>query len=209
VPERDRAEYEEKLVEQLTLLDQLGRLYDEVTPAAALPLATSLRVILHNTANSHALLALLGELDSTRFLDTASRRDARNLIRAHNGLVLMQVSPTGGVFVPRCSAPANGRYPNLLFVQWWQAMVICDSEGREWTRKSAVLALANKEGGAHIDPRRPSSVRALESENSMGWVFTRGDDGTPSPFTNGPLAPTVRQIAYEVVTTLTGGDLDE
>lgn len=204
--EREQEELEEKLTAQLTLLDHLGRLYDDVTTAAALPLATSLRVILHNTGSSHALLALLGELETTDFLDTSLRPDARNLLPTHNGLVVMKVATSGAMYEPRLAAEANQRNPPQPFAAWWSAMVIRDASSRTWTRRSAVLALANKEGGAHIDPRQPASIKALEAENSMGWTFTHGGDS--SQFTNGPLAPTVRQIAYEVLQTLTGGLLE-
>ena len=68
---RLRPQLESRLSEQRSLLEHLGRLYDDTTPAAALPLATCLRVLLHHTDRSHALLHQLGELDGTMFVDTA------------------------------------------------------------------------------------------------------------------------------------------
>ena len=65
------------------------------------------------------------------------------------------------------------------------------------------MALANQEGGAHVDPMRFEHVRQLEEGNSMGWTYR---DPMVAPegvaMLNGPLAPAVRQIAYEVQCTI-------
>lgn len=194
-------ELEAKLAEQLVLLKEVGRLYDEVTPAAALPLATCLRVLLHDTAKSHALLEQVGALTSTLFADTAMPIDPRNLLPAHNGLVVLQVQRgSGGSYVPRCVADAAWDNPPLRFSTWWSAVVLRDAQRRTWVRRDVVLALANKEGGAHLDPSQPEEIKALERENSMGWVYIEGDE--QSPFLNSPLPATVRQIAHEVLVTL-------
>jgi hypothetical protein len=200
--ERDRPHLEMKLREQFELLTQLGIMYDTVSPVAALPLATSLRVILHNMGSSHAILHQLGLDQKLAFRDTSAHPIPGNLLLAHDGLVVMKMtSGVGGSFVPRLEVPGSEtNNPDLRFSEWWQQMVLRDAKGRTWTRERLVLDLANKEGGAHLDPKQPASIRALEQENSMGWTFTQ--NGVGRPFENGPLAPSVRQIAHEVELTL-------
>jgi hypothetical protein len=199
--ERDRVQIEAKLREQLELLHQLGIMYDTVSPVAALPLATCLRVILHNTGSSHAILHQLGLDLKLYFRDTSLHPSPGNMLPAHNGLVVMRVTAgVGARYVPRLEAEGEFGNPHLQFAQWWEAMVLRDNESRTWTRRGIVLDLANKEGGAHLDPYQPESIRALEQENSMGWTFVSSDGNRP--FENGPMAPSVRQIAREVDLTL-------
>ena len=197
---RERPHLERKLNEQLELLQKLGEMYDIVSPIAALPLATCVRVLLHQTTTSHAVLQQLGVLSSLRFRDTSWHGIPGNLL-AHNGLVVMEMtSGVGGRYVPRLAVTAEQGNPDLSFGRWWNDMVLKDAPGTTWTRKSLILEVANKEGGAHLDPSQPASIRALEHENSMGWVFN--DAEGERPFANNPLAPSVRQIAREVELTL-------
>jgi hypothetical protein len=200
--QRDRPQIEAKLQEQVELLHQLGIMYDTVSPVAALPLATCLRVILHNTGSSHAILHQLGLELQLYFRDTSMHVDPANMLPAHNGLVVMELTAgVGARYVPRLKGQGEIENMDLPFAQWWEAMVLRDNDGRTWTRRKLVLELANKEGGAHLDRRQPESIKALEHENSMGWSFVSSDGNRP--FENGPMAPSVRQIAREVELTLT------
>ena len=181
----------------------LGEMYDSGKHWAALPLAASLRLLLHDTPNSHALLAQLGELNSVEFCDSAYHRNPDNLIRSHEGLVTMAVigGKTGAWYLPVLTNNRDRRdYPIVSFRSWWDLMVLQDWVGHSWTRRSLVLEMANKEGGAHDDPTQSEAIRAVELENSMGWVVkdSRGD-GT---FENRPFLPSIRQIAWEVQFTL-------
>jgi len=65
-----------------------------------------------------------------------------------------------------------------------------------------VLSIANKEGGAHIDPTQPLDIRAIEEENSMGWTY-QDPIVKDQPASNGPLLPSIRQIAYELELSIT------
>ena len=65
-----------------------------------------------------------------------------------------------------------------------------------------VLAIANQEGGAHIDPSQPVDVRAIEEENSMGFGYSDPIAGD-RPMSTGPLLPAIRQIAYELEQSIT------
>ena len=178
---------------QFELVTQLGVMYDTVSPVAALPLATSLRVILHNTGSSHAILHQLGLDRQLGFRDTSHHRDSRNLIPAHDGLVVMKMtSGVGGTYVPRVEAHAEMANPDLPFTTWWESMVLQDAQGHSWTRKKLVLDLANKEGGAHLDPTQPASIRALEHETPWDGLSTRmGKRADPSR-TDHLLPPCVR-----------------
>jgi hypothetical protein len=197
---RHRPALLQKLKDQLELLHMLGDAFDSGTRVVGYPLATTVRVLVHQTATSHALLAQLGELHKMRFLDTALPIDPRNLLQAHGGLVLMKMtSGTGIEWVPRKEVPPMPRAQpqEVPFRSWWEGNVTRDGEGTLWSRRRMVLSIANIEGGAHIDPTQPLDIRAIEEENSMGWTY---NDSLVSdqPASNGPLLPSIRQVAYEV-----------
>ena len=203
---RDRPELIEKIREQVQLLDILGEQFDAGHRVVGYPLATVVRVLVHDTAQSHALLAQVGELTTTKFLDTSAPINPRNLI-SDFGLVVMQMTiGKGNEWVPRCAAPS---FPvatprDVAFTSWWGTDVMKDAKGRTWSRRGMVLAIANKEGGAHIDPQQPIDIRAIEVENSMGWKYVDPVKGDV-PMREGPLLPSIREIAYELEHSIARG----
>lgn len=62
-----------------------------------------------------------------------------------------------------------------------------------------VLALANKVGGAHVDPKLDGNYVSLTQENSVGIHYLDGDDYKGA--VDGELH-TVRQIAYEMIVSV-------
>jgi len=203
---RDRPQLIEKVFEQVQLLDVLGRQFDAGHRVLGYPLATTIRVLVHDTTSSHALLGQLGELTTMLFTDTSLPINPNNLILSHGGLVLMKMTTGKGIeWVPRTEIPPSpGAEPrDVQFTPWWNTEVMRDSQGTLWSRRRMVLTIANKEGGAHIDPDRPVDVRAIEEENSMGWTYHDPINGD-QPMSDGPLMPSIRQIAYELEASITG-----
>jgi hypothetical protein len=58
--------------------------------------------------------------------------------------------------------------PPVDFEQWWEPVILTDMQGNVFSRKSFVLALANEDGGAHVDPELRASYAALVKANSLG-----------------------------------------
>lgn len=199
---RDRPDLIRKLQDQVKLLHVLGEVFDSGQRVVAYPLAIVIRVLVHDTASSHALLAQLGELRKMPFLDTSLPIDPRNQLPSHGGLVLMRMtSGTGIEWAPRCEVPPpqvpRAAPRDVPFRSWWDTGNTRDSEGTLWSRRRMIISVANKEGGAHIDPAQPVDIRAIEEENSMGWAYS-DPIVSDQPVSNGPLMPSVRQIAYEL-----------
>lgn len=202
---RNRPQLIEKIRQQVQLLHVLGEQFDAGHRVVSYPLSTVIRVLVHDTNLSHALLAQAGELKSMPFIDTSDPIDPNNLLPSHGGLVLMKMtSGVGSEWVPSCELPpAPAAMPrDVQFAPWWHTDVMRDSNGTGWSRKRMVLAIANKEGGAHIDPDQPLDVRAIEEENSMGWSYRDPIKGS-QPMSNGPLMPSIRQIAHELEQSVT------
>lgn len=82
---------------------------------------------------------------------------------------------------------------------WWTRGVIKDGQGQGFSRRDLVLAVANKDGGVHVDPALDRAYASLTRENSMGWIWTSG--GVDRPMESPHLA-SVRQVAHELLSTL-------
>lgn len=202
---RQLPDLQRKLLDQMDLLAALGALFDDGRWVAALPLAVSIRVLVHQTVKSEALLQQLGMLGSLRFADTAEHVNPKNLLPT-SGLTMMRMTAGVGAdwVAPLDNLAPSRVHARIPFSSWWTAAVVNDRAGNEWSRRDLVLHLANKEGGAHVDPRAPDdSLRALEEDNSLGWTFTDPIVGEGVPMLNGPIPPSVRQIAHELHATLT------
>ena len=197
--------------------------FDNGHQGEAQRLAVTIRVLVHDTANSQSLLGLLVIKDSIEFHDTAYPLDPANIM-PHQGLVRMNIqvgpgsavaltiigsqpkastsSSSGVSFVARATGNPDPAGPLrlVLFEEWWNEVVIKTLGGKTFTRKDLILTLANKEGGAHVDPKLNESYANLTRFNGQGWKVIA--DGESIPPANSVVAASVRQIAHEVLESL-------
>lgn len=82
-----------------------------------------------------------------------------------------------------------------------------DKAGNTFSRRDIVLAVANQDGGAHVDPELDEDYAALSKDNTLGWHFSVG--GTETEFPDNPVPASIRQIAHEVLVTLEAAELVE
>lgn len=180
--------------------------FDNGFLAEAKRMATSIRVLLHDTVSSKSLLGLLGIKEKISFINKAEPFDGNSMV-SHLGLVAMQSYNNKASY---CALLDNiPPYPDLKplkpFDEWWNEIVIKDNSGEKFTRKSLVLDLANKDGGAHVDPKLNSSYANLTRNNSAGWSSYTSEEGE-TPIKDIELH-SVRQITHELTRTLTTIDL--
>jgi hypothetical protein len=196
----DRARLLELLDENLEFLNLSATSYDEGYEAEAKRLAVTIRVLLHDTDLSHSLLNQLRVKEKLLFTDTALH-EAPGRIQMGPGLAMLKfTSGEGGEYVPMLDNLSPTRIqPPLPFAGWWQSSILMGT-GPSWTRKKLVLELANKEGGAHVDPKLNAAYEALANHNALGWTANTGSG--PEPFKGSPVSASVRQIAYEVTDTI-------
>lgn len=163
-------------------------------------LATTIRVLLHDTTNSKSLLGLLGIKNSLKYVNTANRYDPSNLL-AHHGLVGMRIGTgVSSYWAPLGDGPppCYNRQP-CTFDEWWNEPVVVDKRGGVFSRSDLVLFLANKDGGAHVDPQLDKAYAELTRNNSIGWMVSNGTDARPLSDIE---LHSVRQIAYEFIQSL-------
>ena len=152
------------LKDQLAFLEESAGLYDQGKEHEAKRLATSIRLLLHDTTQSHSLLQLLTVKTQITYWSVILQ-EAGPSCRSYMGIGLRMGFGGPDQYVPILS-PAQRQ---LTFDKWWDddPLIIQDSE--RVTRKRAVLALANKDGGAHVDPSLNALDYRLLRTDLMGW----------------------------------------
>jgi hypothetical protein len=200
-PRRSKEELLRLLAENQQFLERSAVAFDEGYAAEAKRLAVVVRVLIHDTSQSHSLLKQLGVKEGLPFLDTADPIDPNNLLPTP-GLVMMRMTTGAGAARGSYVAPLGDLPPWRRvwrpFAGWWQNPVM--KVDGTWSRKDLVLTLANQEGGAHVDPELNERYEALARRNALGWVAVEG--ANEEPFEGSPIAVAVRQITYEVIETL-------
>jgi hypothetical protein len=182
------------LEEHIGFLKTSAELYDEGKVAEAKRLAVSIRVLVHDTQASRSLLGQLG-MKGRQFVDTASDRP-RTVTTSYAGLVGMLLTPGPPEYVAHFDTGSHRLVP---FDQWWDAPVIIDFKQREISRKRLILAVANQDGGAHVDPELDDIYADISRSNSMSRMYSSGGSWQPIV---GVEHASVRQVAHEVLRTL-------
>lgn len=165
--------------------------FDKWRESEAKRIAVTLRVLFHNTTNSHSLFNQLKLNNNFLFLSTSDLYTPSNLLSSWT-LISIGFNGESIEYKPLGYRKEN---PNLLmgFDDWWNQIVFADKEN-VYSRKDIVKFVANQDGGAHIDPGLDKKYAALTKHNSLGWIT---DQGTPPK--NNPVYNAIRQIADEVL----------
>lgn len=152
----------DRLQEQLGLLGKSVQDFLAGENAEALRVATSLRVLVHDNParGTHALLKqVITGYEAIPIPDKTTLYPASFQDDLRDGKVMAyQTIPmrTGGRI-----SQFEVNYDCVPLRQWWSevpAFITGDEKARAartFTRKELVLILANKEGGAHVDPDGP------------------------------------------------------
>lgn len=198
-PEQSKAELMIHLQDSMGFLEASSAAFDTGFVGEAKRLATTIRVLVHDTDRSKSLLGLLKFKMDMGYLNTTHVFNPNNLLSYHGLVGLSMVDGNARYWAPLGDGPPsrNGKY--VLFPDWWNQDVIVDSRKAKFTRRDLVLALANKDGGAHVDPNLDESYAHLTRNNSVGWMLSDGT--TQKPMLDIELHST-RQIAYELLTSV-------
>jgi hypothetical protein len=188
--------FKERLADQLRFIERSCQGFDAGDEAEAQRIATSVRVICHQTVSSTSLLTHLGATGIS-MLSTANSPigagapcNLASLVFTHTdeGDTFKSVPPLDRIQTKRI----------IPFTDWW-IEVVCLTTGVQMTRRALVLAVANQDGGAHVDATLKPDYTTIKS--GAGLVMTSlPEGGNPVDM---PLeshgAATLRQIGYEVL----------
>lgn len=207
---RHRADLVGQLREQQGFLSASAAAFDAGSEAEAKRLAVTVRVLVRETRSSRALLAQLGVMNRIQWPDGAFPPvDDWRPIAAECSLA----SLAGDRYAPVFDLVDLATTKRRSFRDWWSRAIACDpGAGESSSRKDLVLALANKDGGAHIDPRElPAAYHRLSRTNFEGWEVVEFDGAPSDPgFVDAPGRPVggsvaaaaMRQVAQEVLVGL-------
>jgi hypothetical protein len=200
LPEKERAEmdrFKEHLARQLRFIDKSCQDFDAGDEAEAQRIATAIRVICHQTGRSMSLVTHLGATGIS-MLSTACSPVGPGTPSNLASLVIRRTDE-GVTFkssAPLDNAPTKRFIP---FADWWETEIICLTAGVRMTRKSLVCAVANQDGGAHVDATLDPDYTVIKSGAGLVATFQPAG-GTPVeiPLESHSVA-TLRQIGYEVL----------
>jgi hypothetical protein len=193
---RTRSELLAELAEQLNLLRRYCEAYDAGEHLMHKPISVSLRVMLNETTNQRSLLEQLGMRSTSRFLDAAGDVNPRNLL-PESKLTYMVIKSDSISWSPKLNDSRVSR--RIPFSDWWSMPVIRIPNVRTFSRMDLVLSVANKDGGAHVDPEIPEDYFRISRANALGWVMYV--DGKEVPMGN-PIPACIRQIGHECMETV-------
>lgn len=215
----------EHLREQIGYLRASSGAFDEGATAEYKRLAHTLRLLLHQTRVSHALLSQVGMRDTMEFWDSAGEVSPYNML-AECTLVAMsyEVRPGEEPAAQYCATLEDSPPPRFVpperwiqffadygrpwrlaqawlpFDAWWSESVVRMLDHGCLSRMDLVLAVANKDGGSHVDPRIADEYAALSRGNALGWTVGISDvDERPL---GNPVPGAIRQITHEVMKSL-------
>lgn len=194
---QSQTELERHFDEQLNFIDSSARAFDKGELSEAKRLACHIRTLVHDTNKSRSLMGQLN-LKNIAFIDGGDVPNPRNLIATH-GLTGIHHSQGASRWVPKFEIPSRPLPKLASFDTWWKRPVLVDDQRVEFSRKDLVLALANQDGGAHVDPELDLTYARLSRQNSIGW-FNLGPD-SKGPIEGVELA-SVRQIAWELMLSI-------
>ncbi|HEY9002390.1 MAG TPA: hypothetical protein VIM89_13615 [Mucilaginibacter sp.] len=202
---RNVQDLEARFRDQVALLQLACENFDEGKEIAALNIATSIRVLVHDTPSSTSALTHK-KSKHIDFLDSSLPKTNPNI--TFTGLTYYYMSNVhdgiGGIAIYRpeftSSRPNIERWIN--FDQWWSQIVFQNKDGSSLSRSTLVLKAANQEGGAHIDNSIDSQYDQFRHHYSGGVIIKGTKSGVTRTFDNIPVLPALRQIGFEILESL-------
>jgi hypothetical protein len=190
--------------EHTNLMTALCDCFDSGNEVVAISIATAIRVLVHDTNYSTSLLTHLGRKNG-QYLST-NYRDPREAV--HLGLVRrINVGVNDGKggeakYWPLCDEryfpTPRVHFTFVQFDDWWGERVFENQES-SLTRKELVLAIVNKDGGAHFDTEVEERYDHFRKSWSGGSSLAGRRSGVVRGYDNIPIYPAVRQLGYELL----------
>lgn len=189
--------FREHLIKQLGFLRRSCEAYDANYIDEAIRIATVIRVLIHDTKKSTSLLNHLGAT-TINLLSTTEEPSSETFFYMGLGVKTATTTPDDitATYAPLFDGPIQHFVP---VSKWWNQVVYVLNPTTRLTRRDIVLAAANKDGGAHVDPKLDPMYEALAKEGATGaLVYQRDGKVATYTFTNAHLVA-IRQMGYELL----------
>lgn len=179
-------------------------------------IATIIRILVHDTQRSISLLKLLELKDQTQYLNTSAPNDGKlhsmtgmhgvrgTLSDQYLGLVAKVNQGNSLIAVPLFNQHLPewyGGYSKLAFDDWWTSIII-ENKGHKLTRSELILKIANKDGGAHVDPYLPANYYVTKKSELQLNIM-----GIETNFERNIVYASVAQIGWELLNSIEPGNI--
>lgn len=190
-----------KFNEQLKFIERSCIAFDEGAEEEAIRIATSLRVIFHNTTNSTSLISHLGFENKKMLSSSRGHGDWKDYL-SHE---LNINSPHPIRMLPLL----GNRFREVSIDDWWRDETVFVHNNKKHARRKIILSAANTDGGAHVDSELEKYYEFLcVGEYAMGITGDLTYSGEP-PFPQGVTQypknahlALIRQFAHEVIASV-------
>lgn len=190
-------DYRDHLRRQIDFLQRSADAFDAGYIHEAVRIATTIRVLIHNTASSVSLLKHLNAM--TISLLSSCDAPSQNALQ-YIGLAVQQLKNDGSTIKATYAPLLDG--PVKIYVpvsKWWDMIVYVLHPGVRLSRRKIILTAANKDGGAHVDSKLTPEYEALARPGSVGYFMSSvGGTTNVRPLTDAHYVA-VRQMAYELL----------
>ncbi|MCK4850061.1 MAG: hypothetical protein KAT11_01860 [Phycisphaerae bacterium] len=197
-PNLDRFRYQ--LQRQIGFLRTSAALFDRGQLDEAIRIATSIRVLLHDTPNSISILKHLNAKDINIFTTVVGRQEKIEGYVAVDSFS-MGILRLGGAksgYGPDLEDFKPGVSGVLPAEQWWNQIVWRLRSDLKLARKDIVLAAANQDGGAHVDKELSDAYKILATEKWGTITVRKGSAESTMDITHMHLVA-IRTMANELL----------
>lgn len=189
-------DFEEHLSRQLRFLERSVDAYDEGFTDEYIRIAQTLRVLFHNTRNSHGLWEQMGT--QADIIDSSGPFELGNTVANTSLLQTGSGEQSQSMFAPLSSSIRKNSIP---VKNWWQQIILV-GDRIKYSRRQLVITVANKEGGSHVDPNITEDFSWIE-KTGLGLFLLKNSDELHVP--DNIVSASIRQIAHEVLETFLDG----
>jgi hypothetical protein len=191
-----QSDFRAYLRQQLGFLKRSIESFDAGFRDEAMRMATVIRVLVHDTKQSTSLLTYLGVKATARLLTTSPLRPADEHTVFQIGMGIMRLGQGGSPY-----RPSFGKYGWALIPveEWWtQTIHVFDGGKTHVSRKTMVLGAANKQGGAHVDPKLSGEFKRLAEDGAFLHLVQVIDGVEVSQPTLDIHVTNLRDMAFEI-----------
>jgi hypothetical protein len=193
--------FSQKLQEQVGFLQRSCDAFDHGAEEEALRIATTLRVMFHETKTSTSLVSHLGFKKKKMLSSARGHNDWQDYLKVQLDLSSEQ---------PVKMLPMLGdRFRELAIDQWWGNETVFVHAKKKYSRRLIVLSAANRDGGTHVDRKLDKYYEVLAAgEYAFGLKGDMTFDGKPwfeqgvNHYAHNAHLALIRQFGYETLVSV-------
>ena len=162
-------------------------------------MALQLRLLLIDSSSrtgGRSVMNLMGVTNAQRILSTVPQLISERTISSMGFIGLRLSEGEANWYAP--VGDTKGAQ-NLLTTEKWLEEPIFKTGSVTFSRLKLIKVIADKEGGAHLDPSIDPEYYEIARANGTGWTFFLGDGKEIS--LGDPFPALLRQLCYEVLMT--------